>query len=1406
MNKAFCFAAAAVTAALLGKPSSGQVPAPHPPIAVPFTLVKPGYVTLVIEDAKGRRVRNLISETRYPAGKNVAYWDGLDDLGRNPDAAAHGVYDVPGKLSPAGTYHVRGLVRPSIIVRYEAMPYTHGNPGWDTARHDSGWLANHTPPQAALFIPEKDSRLGPGGDTPGGKVLVGSYVAEGGSGLAWLDLAGRKRYGQCWVGGVWTGAPYLARDGGDSPESGVYAYTASLWEDELRLHALVTAANKAAGPGDTRMGGGDDKPVLRPSWKIPGGVVFTERSPLPGMRGIAAFNGLLAVSLPALHQILFVDAIGHQALGVVALPDPRGVAFDLQGHLLALSGASLLRFTLPSGLHASQALDTRAWTATASLNAANASKPFGTDPGARWSTNSFQTPGQWYALDLGRRQTVSSLILTAEPPRDSPVSYEVSTSEDGAAWSAPIVRGEGQPGVTTITLPHVRTRYLKITQLGISKDAYWSINTLQAYNGPSKAEIAALLDSGSDLGMPLDRAGWTAVASRTADGASPQNALGIHGDARWSTDTAQTPGQFFQVDMGSIRTFTSLVLTTPSYNEWPRGFQVFVSQDGRHWGEPVAAGAGRQVGTDTARAGLAAAIFPRVTARYLKIVLTDSDPQKKWVINTLQVYSSTARTLPDGQTLVRAGLQDPQGITVDSAGRIYVSDAGNSHQVKVFSPAGHLVRAIGHAGAPREGTYDPMHMNNPVGLTLDGRGRLWVAEKNFQPKRISVWNPDTGALVNAFYGSYKYGGGGVLDPVDKTLFHIDGMTLKTDEKTGATRPITVYYRQGAAAVPTTGGDDVDNTPMTPLYAHGHQYLTNCYTTSPTNGAGAAILWQKQPSGIAKAVAACGRANDWNILKTAPFRSRWPQGTDPGADCTAKNAALFVWNDLNSDGWIQPGEVVMRRADTGSVTIAPDLSFVVERVDPHPSPEGISPDSRALRYAPTSFTATGAPRYSIDSSQTLSSGAQREESTGMGQALLGTNGWVVLTTAPQPYPTSAVGGSYHGEPLWQYPSLWPGLHPSHNAPMPDRPGELIGTTRLLGGMVTPRGSDAGPLWAINGNKGNVYFFTQDGLFVATLFQDSRTKGWDAPAAVPGMDVSGYSLQEESFYPTLTQNTSGQITLQGNGCILSTTGFEGIRRLPDTLLYVTPSQLAATQAYFVQREAARQSTQSAGTGPLSVALRPSAPVVDGKLEDWAGATWAAIDRRTQLQGDWGHAVQQVEAALAVSGDRLYAAFKTGDVGLLQNRPEALQNLFKSGGALDLQLGAIPGGERLLVTQSGGKTVAVLYRPHVPGTTTDPVKFVSQIGVNKTTLIDRVDDVSSQVQLAGVDGNYELSVPLSLLGLSPRSGLTIQGDVGLLRGNGYQTLQRVYWHNKATGLVSDLASEAELTPELWGPWVFK
>lgn len=57
-----------------------------------------------------------------------------------------------------------------------------------------------------------------------------------------------------------------------------------------------------------------------------------------------------------------------------------------------------------------------------------------------------------------------------------------------------------------------------------------------------------------------------------------------------------------------------------------------------------------------------------------------------------------------------------------------------------------------------------------------------------------------------------------------------------------------------------------------------------------------------------------------------------------------------------------------------------------------------------------------------------------------------------------------------------------------------------------------------------------------------------------------------------------------------------------------------------------------------------------------------------------------------------------------------------------------------------------------------------------------------------------------------MRPQPGQSLKGDIGVLRGNGFQTLQRVYWHNKATGITADVPSEAELTPQLCGIMEFK
>ena len=1051
----------------------------HLPIGIPFRLPEDGYVTLVIERPDGVRVRNLVGEQWFPAGDNMAWWDGTDDLGRDVEAARHGLYHIPERFVPPGEYRVRGLWHGAVGLKYEFTVYNDGTPPWETADKSGGWLTNHTPPSSAVYVPDA------GDGQPA--VLLGSYVAEGGAGLAWVGLDGRKRNGQGWVGGNWTGAPYLAHDAGPDAVEGVYAYVGSAWDAQLRLTAI----------------GAKQEAVFAAPYAIPWSKEKGDHPVDRHLAGLAAHDGILVCALKDQDKLLLVDARKRAATGEIPLPSPRGLAFDGQGRLLALSGTTLVRFE------------------------------------------------------------------KAEP------------------------------------------------------------------------------------------------------GAKPR--------------------------------------------------------------------------------------------------------------------------------MVVQGLEDPQGMTVDGDGAIYVSDRGGSHQVKVYDAAGKLLRSVGQVGPPRAGPYDPLHLNNPRGIAVDANGRLWVAEEDYQPKRVSVWNPD-GSLWKAFYGPGEYGGGGRLDPRDKTRFYYHGMEFRLDWEQGSSRLDNVFWRPGGD-VPD--GHHSAGLPERPIYLGRRQYLTNEFDSNPTGGTASVTIWLLD-NGLARPVAAMGRTANWSLLADAAYRDRWPVGLEPNDDYW-NHPGTFAWSDRNGDGQPQPDEVTIVAGAVGGLTVADDLSVLASRMFQPGQP------AKTVRFRPVSIAADGVPSYDPSRPETLADGVLPPASSGGDQALMA-DGWTVVTLGLEPFARQSLSGATDGRARWSFPSLWPGLHASHEAPVPDRPGMVIGTTRLLGSTVEPMGSAAGPLWLVNGNHGNAYVFTADGLFVAQLFQDMRIgERWAMPVEQRGMDLGHLTLHDENFWPSVTQTADGAIYLVDGRrmSLVRVDGLETIRRLPDASLTLTAAELDQSRTWFAEREAKRQAEQ--GSGVLTVQLRDAAPTVDGQLDDWSGAAWVDIDRRgTAAYFNSNSKPYDVQGAVSVAGDRLYAAWRTGNAELLRNSGEVPEALFKCGGALDLMIGAdatadpqrakpVAGDQRLLVTLIDGQPRAMLYQSVVPGTER-PVPFSSPW---RTITIDQVVDVTDHVTFAGQDGNFEISAPLELLRLKPAPGMAIQGDIGILRGDGDQTQQRVYWSNKATAIVADVPSEAELTPRLWGRW---
>jgi len=85
------------------------------------------------------------------------------------------------------------------------------------------------------------------------------------------------------------------------------------------------------------------------------------------------------------------------------------------------------------------------------------------------------------------------------------------------------------------------------------------------------------------------------------------------------------------VDMAATKTFSQIVLDSgTSTGDYPRGYQVFVSNDGTNWGSAIATGSGTgQVVTIT---------FATQSARYIRVVQTGS-VGNWWSMHEFNVYN-----------------------------------------------------------------------------------------------------------------------------------------------------------------------------------------------------------------------------------------------------------------------------------------------------------------------------------------------------------------------------------------------------------------------------------------------------------------------------------------------------------------------------------------------------------------------------------------------------------------------------------------------------------------------------------------------------------------------------------------------------------------------------------------------
>ncbi|PHS16937.1 MAG: protein containing Coagulation factor 5/8 type [Blastopirellula sp.] len=157
----------------------------------------------------------------------------------------------------------------------------------------------------------------------------------------------------------------------------------------------------------------------------------------------------------------------------------------------------------------------------------------------------------------------------------------------------------------------------------------WTLKELKPFDPPS-------LES---------RRNWKLTASHGSDKVSAS----VDGEikSRWDTGATQKPGMWFSIEMPEPTRVLSLTLDTRGSNDdYPRGYLVHISMDGKNWGDPVAQGKGSQPVE-------VIELNSTEPSKHIRITQTGYSPNKYWSIHELALKGLPADTDLSGKSLAQ---------------------------------------------------------------------------------------------------------------------------------------------------------------------------------------------------------------------------------------------------------------------------------------------------------------------------------------------------------------------------------------------------------------------------------------------------------------------------------------------------------------------------------------------------------------------------------------------------------------------------------------------------------------------------------------------------------------------------------------------------------------------------------
>lgn len=1397
---------------------------PPPPVAIQYEMPFAGIAALQIHDKQsGKLVRRLFAESPKDRGPATDAWDLKDDSGT---------------FVGPGDYAWKAFVRPPFKLTYELTVNNAGQPGWwapPPGKGGGGWLGDHGTPNCAAAM--------------GDVMWFGSLCAENGHAAIATDLDGNKLWGTHHIAWGFRGPAYIAADsqaaylvcpelvnrvvpsrdfqmrtifnakptpelpwnpiGYDATTGGAAARDGKLYfainappeswlksaffSDALDPGRCVPGIGLFKGKGQRAMRGDKnyDEGEYDELMKLYA-CFLTERTPqktptfpdtvLPSSKqawfGDAASDGELAGSV----VVVFKNPV---TVGSVLVPDAAIRVFALRpgvnpDEFLKPKAAGELKTETPKKDKSTDELDEM----VSEMKGQDAPEgslwiPFkaeDTKPGKPGIVAAPAGGVKTLALRYQVRRLLFSQVVTHRLRNVAPAAKRVFTEGAATATGGWLVeRGAGKmineykPATAALVWPEAQPlRGVSFTQpLLVGKGAGFVV---EAWTGGAGDPAAALAKD----------SGWEKLGT-------------VVPDPNFNGYFAQEPA-CRQLDFGRVVNSTALRIRALSGVEDRTGFAGIVV-----W---TPAGDDPKDLPVCMNERIAVLKMPPLTDDKSEATVEKNIPVPRpnslafdaqgtlYCVSDGRVVTVPLDGAGEPKVLVAKGqVAEPRGLAVDARGFIYLAD-GATKTIKVFDPkTGTLARTIGK-GEQQPGKWDPARLDNPMQIAVDKRGKLWVSDASYQPKRVQRFAAD-GSADQAFLGPTQYGGGGWLDERDISKIYYNGMRFIIDWPTHTWRLDSLIFRQ--ANLSALQGVCM---PERVIYLGKHRYMVG--PPRMGDGRGQLAVVAQERGDIAVPLAAIGCLADWgDVGRRADLRDKFGAMDGTGV--------LVLWCDRNGDGQPQVDEVQTQDAPGGTRgdwVVGEDLTLYTV-------------GAKGVRLRPTSIRDDGVPLYDLKNIETFTTfthgpGARTQNILGTADGRIFMIGTRLIAPDGQ-------------NMLWEYYNAFAcheGFYHSgfgYNRP----PGVLNQEHKIVGHFRL--GEEE--YFFTNTDQGDWFCFTGDGMFAGCVFGGPAGFGlrsWTMPEWEPGkVDLSDVRMGQEHYQGCIVRTQDNKVyAVAGHNhmSVVRVEGLEQAKRLNGTLR-VSPEEVVQTREWDVQRQtlASAQMERKA----LRVAYQKKDLACNGDISAWPKDLFVTIHETAQASFQAGVTrTLHAQAALVYNDQNLFVAAKVLDESPLKNGAQDPFRLFQGGDAFDLTIGLDPkadprrkaatvGDLRILFSVLKGKPVAVLYKPVAPDAPpSERARFESPVG---TTIVDQVKvlpDVKIGV-LSDRDGDHTVwtmtaMVPWSSIGAKvPEGGSVLRGDVGVLVGdpNGVVTSTRWYWSGKTQTVVCDVPSETRLVPALWG-----